>query len=82
MCTLKQLEPSLSHNERLNGGKKYPVKDTTVLAWGICYFFSKHNLIPKQTKIIDIAEGDSSPLFKDIMTSISEKKHMVFLRHR
>ena len=73
MCTLKQLEPSLKHNEWLNGGNIYETKDTSVLARGVCYLFSKQNLIPKQTKIIDIADGQASTFFNNIMTSIAEK---------
>ena len=73
MCTLKQLEPSFKHNEWLNGGNIYETKDTSVLAWGVCYLFSKQNLIPKQKEISDIADGHTSTFFKNIMTSIAEK---------
>ena len=48
ICSLKQIEPSPSHNPILNGGKVYQSKDGSTLAWGICYSYSKQKLSPKQ----------------------------------
>ena len=41
MCSLKHLEPSLAHNQFLNGGNIYSTKNKSVLAWGVCYLFCK-----------------------------------------
>ena len=73
MCALSQLEPSLKHNEWLNGGNIYETKGTSVLAWGVCYLFSKHNLIFNETKITDIADGQTSTFFNNIMAQIADK---------
>ena len=73
MCKLDDLEPSLKHNEWLNGGNIYETKETPTLAWGVCYLYSKHNLVPNQNKIIDIAKGQTSTFFSNTMTSIMEK---------
>ena len=77
MCTLKQLEPSLKHNEWLNCGNIYETKDTSVLAWRVCYLFSKQNLISKQTKIINIADGQAST-FINIATAYFFTKTTLF----
>ena len=53
ICSLKQIEPSPSHNPILNGGKVYQSKDGSTLAWGICYSYSKQKISPKQKNIID-----------------------------
>ena len=79
ICTLNQLEPSLKHNKWLNGGNIYETKANSVLAWGVCYLYSKHNLIPNQTKIIDIADGQTSTFFKNIMSSISDRSIWFFM---
>ena len=73
ICKLNDLEPSLKHNQWLNGGNIYETKEASVLAWGVCYLYSKHNLVPNENKIIDIAEGQKSTFFRNIMTSIMEK---------
>ena len=53
MCSLNQLEPSLVHNQFLNGGNKYNTKDTSILAWGVCYLFSKQKIT---NQILDLGE--------------------------
>ena len=74
ICSLKQIEPSPSHNPILNGGKVYQAKDRSMLAWGICYLYSKQKLSPKQKNIIDLGSVKSSKLFEKIIVSISEKE--------
>ena len=73
MCKRDDLEPSLKHNEWLNGGNIYETKETSSLAWEVCYLYSKQNLVPNQNKIIDIADGQTSTFFSNIMASITEK---------
>ena len=74
MCSLKQLEPSLIHNQDLNGGNKYKTKTNSVLAWGICYLFSKQKIYKNQKAIIDLGSPKTSTaLFNKKMVSISEK---------
>ena len=73
MCSLKQLEPSLEHNQTLNGGNIYRTKNNSVLAWGVCYLFSKQRITLNQHKIIDLGATKSTELFENIMGSIAEK---------
>ena len=54
ICFFQQIERSSSHNPTMNRGKVYRAKDGSVLAWGICYLYSKQKLSPKQKNIIDL----------------------------
>ena len=74
ICSLKQIEPSSSHNPILNGGKVYQSKNGSTLAWGICYLYSKQKPSPKQKNIIDLGASKSSKLFEKIMVSVAEKE--------
>ena len=74
ICSLKQIEPSPAHNPILKGGKVYQSKDSSTLAWGICYLYSKQKLSPKEKNIIDLGSAKSSKLFEKIMGSIAEKE--------
>ena len=74
ICSLKQIEPSPAHNPILKGGKVYQSKDSSTLAWGICYFYSKQKVSPKEKNIIDLGSAKSSKLFEKIMGSIAEKE--------
>ena len=74
ICSLKQIEPSPSHNPILNGGKVYQAKDGSTLAWDICYLYSKQKLSPKQKNIIDLGAAKSSKLFEKIMASVAKKE--------
>ena len=76
---MTRVEPSLKHNGWLNGGNIYETKETSTLAWGICYLYSKHNLVPNQNKIIDIADGQTSTFFQQHNDFHYGKKHLVFL---
>ena len=60
MCKLNDLKPSLKHNQWLNGVNIYETKEASVLAWGVCYLYSKHNLVSNQNKIIDITDCQTS----------------------
>ena len=48
-------------------------KQTPCLHGVFAIFYSKHNLIPNQTKIIDIADSQTSTFLKNIMSSISDR---------
>ena len=74
MCSLNQLEPSLVHNQFLNGGNIYDTKIRPVLAWGVCYLFCKQKITINQNKIIDLGAIKSTTLFDNIMGLIVEKK--------
>ena len=74
ICSLQQIEPSSSHNPIINGGKVYHAKDGSVLAWGICYLYSKEKLSPKQKNIFDLGSAKHSKLFVKIMVSVAEKE--------
>ena len=51
VCSLKQIELSRVRNQFLNGGNTYSTKDTSILAWGVCYLFSKQKIT---NKILDL----------------------------
>ena len=74
ICSLKQIEPSSSHNHILNSEKVYQSKDGSTLAWGICYLYSKQKLSPKQKNIINLGAAPSSKLFEKIMASVRDKE--------
>ena len=74
ICSLQQIELSSSHNPTINRGKVYRAKDGSVLAWGICYLYSKQKLSPKQKNIIDLGSAKYSKLFGKIMASVAEKE--------
>ena len=58
----------------MNRGKVYRAKDGSVLAWGICYLYSKQKLSPKQKNIIDLGSSNYAKLFGKIMASVAEKE--------
>ena len=70
MCSLKQLEPSRAHNQFLNGGNTYSTKDTSILAWGVCYLFSKQKIT---NGILDLGATKSKKMFERVMNSIAKK---------